>query len=262
APPAAPSSPAPGPRAEEAPLGEDRGDFLTDVARAYLYPMQPMTPLIVLGVAVVAGSLGYIPLVGPFLSAGLWVSLVFGATRVAASGRDELPGMEFEGFYEMALPGVRFLLALFVPALLLGLLYAAAGAGSASVEALLTGDARFTFGSVPVLFWVAFLTWLVYLPASLILAAHSTGCLGGLNLVGGVTLIVREPIGYALTLAGVAPATAMLVAIWAVAGAVDALVPVPFVVGVVGDALALIPAMVIGRILGLFIWHHEHELGF
>ena len=245
----------------EVPLGEDRGGFVASLAKAYLHPFQPMLPVVVLGVALISSLVGYIPWVGAILAAGVWVGAVFTATKYASVGRDDLPGMEFDGFWELALPGIRFLLALFVPAILLAVLYGVLSAGSASAEAMMTGDASFSLAGAPLLFLVALGLWLVYLPASLILAAHSTGCLGGLNLVAGVLLIVREPVGYALTVAAAAPAAILVAVTWTVGSVIDQSTPIPFVVGFATDAVSLVPAIVGGRILGLFIWHHEHELG-
>lgn len=242
-------------------LGEARPPFATDLGKAYLYPFQWMFPVVVIGVAAFSQAFGYTPYVGAFLSAGFWATAVFTALRYAANGRNDLPGMEFDGFYEMALPGVRFMLAIFVPAVLLGVLYGVLAVGSASAESVLTGESRFSLASAPLLFLVALGLWLIYLPASLILAAHSTGCLGGLNLVGGVQLIVRAPLAYALTVGAAAPAGLATIGVWTAANIVDQAVPIPFVIGFAGKALALVPGMIVGRILGLFIWHHEHELG-
>ncbi len=252
--------PPPATRPEE-PLGEARGSFVGDLVKAYLYPFQWMLPLLAIGVGACAQLFSYVPAAGGLISAGVWASVVFTAVRYAANGRDDLPGLELEGVYEMALPGIRFLLALFVPALLLGVLYGLLAAGSSHAEAALTGEGSFTLAGAPLLFLVPLGLWLLYLPASLILAAHSQGCLGGLNVVAGIQLMVREPAAYAMTIAAAAPAGIATAGVWIAAGLVDRVMPIPFVIGFAANALALVPALIGGRILGLFIWHHEHELG-
>jgi hypothetical protein len=230
---------------------------LADLIRAYLWPFQLMTPVIVVGVAFFAEVLGIIPFVGPLASTGLMATAVFTVIKDASDGEKGLPTIEFESFGTLALPGVRFLLALFLPPFLILLPVTAAGIASATNMA---PAGLVMVGAAPVAY-LALAVWLVYLPASLILAAHSQGCLGGLNVIAGVKLIVREPVGYFTMLLAAAPAVAAIGIIGAAEAAVTAMLPVPFVFSFLASCLALLPGFVIGRILGLYIWHFENELG-
>jgi hypothetical protein len=84
---------------------------------------------------------------------------------------------------------------------------------------------------------------------------------GGLNVIAGVKLIVREPVGYFTMLLAAAPAMAAIGIIGGGRGGGHRHAPVPFVFSFLASCLALLPGFVIGRILGLYIWHFENELG-
>ena len=74
-------------------------------------------------------------------------------------------------------------------------------------------------------------------------------------------LIVREPLGYAVTLTGIVPVLTLMIGASVVAEIVNQAVGLPFLPGFIGKIASFIPAIVIARILGLYLWHHEHELG-
>jgi hypothetical protein len=268
-PPASPSYP---PLAAVAPVSrtsppvdreiEDKGGYLEAVAGAYLYPFQKTALPSLIMVPVVTQFFSYAPfLIGVLLSNGIWITYLFAVTQHASLGHKDLPlSPDYDSWIDMIGPVVRYLLAFIVPgALIFGLFILLTG-GLASADEAMTGG-ELTLASVPVLVFVAVGAWLLYLPASLILAAHSRGCLGGLNLIAGVKLIVREPFGYAITLAGIAPAAVVMVVLSVVSKIADQMIPIPFLPGVIGLLLTFIPSLVIARILGLYLWHHEEELG-
>lgn len=241
----------------------DKGGYINAVARAYVYPFQKTALPALIAVPLITQLASYVPaFVGLIISNGIWISYLFAVTQHASLGRDDLPlAPETETWLDMLGPLVRYVLAFLVPGILIFGLFVGLTGGIARADALVTGEADLTMASIPVLVFVATGLWLVYLPASLILAAHSKGCLGGLNLIAGVKLIIREPVGYAVTLAGIAPAALLMVAFSIGSEIADSLIPIPFVPGLVGLMLTFIPALIVARILGLYLWHHEEELG-
>ena len=98
------------------------------------------------------------------------------------------------------------------------------------------------------------------LPASLMLAASTTGCLGGLNYPAAVQVVARVPLGYLGLYAALVPGYVVLGGI--PIGAFLALSPISgflaFFVSVFGVTLAL---TYIGRALGSFMWFYGDETG-
>jgi uncharacterized membrane protein HdeD (DUF308 family) len=99
------------------------------------------------------------------------------------------------------------------------------------------------------------------MPASVMLAALTNGCLGPLNPVAGVMIMTRVPGSYALT--SIAVGTVILIHGGASVAALLAAnaIPVPFVPGFIAATVLMYLPTVASRMLGVFLHHHRHELG-
>lgn len=230
----------------------DKGNYGKALMEAFTYPFQKDAIVPLIAVPLVAEILNFIPLVGGLLSLAVWVSYLFTVLRHSAGGAMTLPMTDdFQSFADLFQPLVRGLLAIFVPLLLLGILSAVIGEGIPD-----SMDTR----SMPVLTLLVAATWLFFLPASLILAAHGSGCLGGLNYIAGVQLILREPGGYFLAILALIPALVLAFVTAAITTAMEQRLALPFVPGLVGGVLRFVPALIAPRILGVFMWYYEDEL--
>jgi hypothetical protein len=201
-------------------------------------------------------SFGVFTLVGALLYQGIVSVYLFAIVRRASMGRRGAPApTDNTDFDDFLASGVRFILAFTVPLLLLLFLAAKlAPEPTGMVEA--AGD---PLAIMPLGVKVAGVLWLLYLPSSLILAAHGTGCLGGLNLLAGVRLISRAPVGYGLLCLALVPAIGVQLGASIVGGLVAAALPFGGIFVV--TALGMFPLAMGGRLLGLFMYHYEYELG-
>tara|TARA_B100001750_G_scaffold148313_1_gene118647 strand:- start:1238 stop:1957 length:720 start_codon:yes stop_codon:yes gene_type:complete len=234
-------------------------------AKALVYPFSPLVLVatILTGIASTA-----IPMIlgmacmrftGALVGMGIEATFFFAIVNHASLGEEGPPRpSEISDPSALIEAGIRFSLAIAVPAILLFVVLPGAVAGVGLMEML---DLQ-PLQSVPAWAGALGLVWLLYLPASLLLAAGGTGCLGGLNFVGGVQLIARAPASYGLLLlclvvpvAGMALLSAVMVP-FMVAGGITG-----FVAEGVLNVLLLFPAVAAARMLGLFLYHNAEELG-
>jgi hypothetical protein len=221
--------------------------YLPKLLGAFGYPIQPAAPAIFAGVVLTSELVSYLPLLGAPLSAGILIGYLFAVLRQSAAGDDKLPfGTDFIDWNEFMAPVVRYALAL----------------GLCLVPTVLA--ASLIPWSAPA-FWpavvLAVLAGIGYMPAAIIIAAHGQGCLSVFNPVAGVQMIARVPLAYALTSLMVGITVGLDVAATLGVRTATAPLPVPLVPGLLARLVGLYFSMVIFRMLGLFISHHEHELG-
>lgn len=232
------------PRADEQ---VDKGSFFGALLGAWLYPIHRNAPVVFVAVALVATLASWIPIVGGFISAGVVLAYLFSVVRHSSLGGADLPmGGDFTDWSDILGPVVRYLLAVLtcaIPALIV-------------VFTVPMGSPRF----VPIVAGASLVGGL-YLPAAIILAAHGSGCIGGLNVVGGVQLILRIPGPYLLTTFMVALSAGAHVAITLPLTAALAAMPIPFLPTFLLYAASLYMPIVACRMMGLLMYHHEERLG-
>jgi hypothetical protein len=217
--------------------------FARVLAGAFAYAARPATLAWIAGMVLLAGFVSFVPLVGGLLSLIVLISYLFGVLRVSSQGEDDLMVApdDIGDLTTWFAPLVRYLLT-FLMALSPGLLAAYL------TESPLLGGAGALLG-------------LLYLPAGMIVAAHSSGCVGPLNPVPAAVIIGRIPGPYALTLAFLALAAGLGYGLRFLGGlAAGALEGVPFIPGYLTSVLGLLPAVVMARMLGLLVYEHGHEI--
>jgi hypothetical protein len=223
------------------------GPFLPALLGAFAYPLKKQAFVVILGLAIVSQILSYFWIIGALLSAGVVAGYLFAIIRATHNDKDELPvAGDFTDTSDLTGPAIRFFLALVVPfAPAVALAFLLPSGGPAYVMAIV----------------LAVLAGLVYMPASVIVAALGTGCLAPLNPVAGILIMTRVPGPYVL----LTLAVGFVVMIDALVGiGFDAAAQatwIPFVPGVVARAIGLPFSFVAARMLGLFLRHYETELG-
>ncbi len=257
-----PSSAGPSSRPPEELLGEVRGSFVGALPGAYAYAFDPGVVAQSMGTAFLATlptlllHLGiYLSVLGALLHLGVISLYLFALIGRASMNKPGAPGpSDTSHMDDLLSSSVRVLLAFVVPLVLIAWL-AGQLAGQAVTVGLLTSSAMLA----PVVL-AAIALWLFYLPSSLILAAHGQGCLGGLNLVAGVKLIVRAPVGYILLCLSLLPVVGLLVGTTILGGIAEATLPF-FISSFIATALSMFPLTMGARLLGLYMYHYEYELG-
>lgn len=235
------------PRCQQAvtPITGERAVPLTRrLLGAFTYPVQKSAPVVFIGVALIATLFALIPFIGVFFMVAILATFYFSVIKVSAAGRDELPSKEeASDLFNLFGPLFRFYAAIvapYLPAVFLTI-YMPESAAKMPVIAL------------------AFLVGLIYMPASMMIAVLSPSCLGPFNPVAGFMIMTRVPGSYALTTFAVAAALGMGSLVDA--GVAATLGEIPFL-GLFLMNLAGMPFTVIAaRMLGLFLHHHEAELG-
>jgi len=230
------------------------GSFATDILWAYLYPLRPK----VLGVSVAAA----IPILllslpsGSLFGVGLYTAFMFTLFKVAVTGLFAFWLMRHAYLgREGALPwssdishaenpsekGIRLML-IFLPMIVVAL-----------------------FGATP---WreLFAVVWVLYLPAAFILAFFGSGWLGGMNVVGGVRMILRVPLAYLALFAASLPLILVaLVAFFLVSGgSTVALYARSWLVYLITGGLAVIYMLAVAalaRLLGRFMLRYEDDIG-
>lgn len=240
-----------------------RGSFGAAVLSAYFYPFNFFALPGIVGVTLVAQIATYVPVVGYFLSAAVWISYLFGVIKHASTGKDGAPfGGDDAGLGDLVAAIVRCTLALWVPlALMIGIYVVLLYAGTTSVRLFAEDAEQVNLAVAPVFLLVLIGIWLLVLPATLMIAAHTSGWFGGMNLLAAGRLITRAPIGYATMLAGLAPVVALMIGASYLGPFLDRWIDLPFLPGLLSLGLFIVPALAGARILGLYIVHHEYELG-
>lgn len=212
------------------------------LAGAFAYPFRGATIMWVVALLVGMTFLQLIPFVGGLLATSAELGLLFGVLRSTAAGHAELR-VETSDLADTSLwfgPLLRYLAAVLVsfgPAIAAGV--------------LLQGNSSL----LPIAYAVAGLG-LLYFPASLVVAAHSDGCLGVLNPAAGIAFITRIPGPYFITLAFVAIAAGVGAGMMAGAATIE----LPIVSIVVRSVASLYGPLVAMRMLGLLIEEHAEEL--
>jgi hypothetical protein len=233
-------------REPDAPPLESRGPFMPALAGAFAYPLQKSAPLLFVAIAVVAQLVSYVPLVGGILKSGVLLGFFVSVLRSSAKGEQELPyGGEFSEGADFIRPILQYASAFalsFAPAVLV-------------LFVLPWGTPAFFLALA-----AATLLGIAYLPAALILAAHSGGCFS-MNPVAGVQMIARVPGAYTLTAFGVGVAVLMDVALVSGVQLAVSQLPLPVLPGALVILVGLYMPTVAARMLGLFIFYHEPELG-
>lgn len=247
-PPPATSGPyrAPGSIRSPAP-SKAKGSFVAALVTSFAYPLQAKAIPVLLGVALVALLASYVPFVGGILSGGIVLGYLFSVIRASANGEHELPfGADFTDVEDFVAPIVRFYLAILVclvPALVVW--------RAAPAEAPWYANAIIAAAAVG----------LSILPASIVTAAHSTGCFGPLNPIPAVQIVFRIPGPYVLVTLAVAAVTALDAGFVIASAPLFAQIPVPIVPSALQATLGLYLPLVSARMLGLLIYHYEDELG-
>ncbi len=244
----------------EEPLGEARGSFVGALPGAYAYAFNPGVMLQGVLTALFASFIyglgfGLLSLFSALIAQGVIAVFLFAIISRASMGKKGAPApAEAVGADELVSATFRVFLAFFVPLLVLAWL----SAGLADLGRF-TGVITSLSDMTPLVKAVGAL-WLLYLPSSLILAAHGTGCLGGLNLIAGVKLVTRAPIGYAILWVALLPVVGLLAGCILLGGLASVALPIGGTF--VTMALCMFPLAMGARLLGLYMYHYEYELGF
>jgi hypothetical protein len=245
--PAGPRSASMAPRASRVDEGDVQEPFIPRLLKAFLYPFQKSALAIFVGIVVVSALLGLIPFIGAFLALGVQAIFFFRVIQHSGDGEDDLPhGTDFTDFGDILVPSFRFLLAFIVPFVPAVLSFFALGTDNPvvlPVAAILT------------------LAGLAYMPASMMVASLTTGCLGPLNPVAGIMIMTRVPSAYAITTFCVAVVVMVHTLVMAVVFTATKLIPLPFVPGLIQNTAMLVLPTVAARMLGIFLHQNRHELG-
>lgn len=164
------------------------------------------------------------------------------AVRREASG-DEL--------WDVIMAGLRVAVALyFIPLVSMGLALVYSDRSAISV-----------IESPPIWVHLANAVHTLLLPASLMLAASTTGCLGGLNYPAAVQVVTRVPLGYLGLYAALVPGW-VLVWVGVVVGGALALQGLSIGLALLTSVLTVTLALTyVGRALGTFMWFYGNETG-
>ncbi len=219
------------------------------LAGAFTYPFRGTTLLWVAVVLVATTVLRFVPIVGGLIAVSAELGFLFAVLRSTAEGQAEM-NVEASDLADYSLwfrPLIKYVAALVVS-------FAPALAVQVALDGGVFGEnGTSTFGW---LLYVLAAGGVLYLPAALVVAAHSDGCLGVLNPAAGLSFIARIPGPYAVTVVFLAVAAGVCVGMMAAAAALD--VPV---LGVVARSVAaLYGPLVAMRMLGLLMAEHAEEL--
>lgn len=223
-----------------------REPLLTVYARAWRYVLTSEGAVALVALSIGSWLLGFVPLVGGLLAAGVKLSYLFSVIRATARGSDDLPhSVEFIDWSDVIRPTVRAMLAAAVALapLMLSLGYAH---DSPALIPLVAVSAA----------WAA-----AYLPGAMVVASLTDGCLGGANPFPVLELVRRIPRDYAITAGVIAALCVPMTLINAAAAAIA--IPVPFVsaaVRVAMGAVALAMPLGMARILGLLLRERADEV--
>lgn len=212
---------------------------------AFVYPFRGATVMWVVALLVATTFLRFIPFVGTLLAFSAELGFLFAVLRSTADGQTELrvEASDLSDFSSWFGPLFKYLGAFTL------------SFGPAIGAAIVLGQGPSAASMLPVVYGVAGLG-LIYFPASLVVAAHSDGCLGVLNPVAGVSFIARIPGPYFVTLAFLSLAVAAGAGMLATANAIE--VPV---VGLIARSIAALYAPLVAmRMLGLLMEEHAEEL--
>jgi hypothetical protein len=214
------------------------------LAGAFLYPFRPQTLLLLGGVLLLSILVGLVPFLGGLLARAVQAAFLFQIVRSTADGQDDwVFGADDSGDIADWISPLGRYLGAFVTA---GAPALAAWIGTQS----------------PALTLAAGALGLVYLPAAFIAASYkSGGCLGPLNPLPALGVILRIPGPYAITLGFLALVVGadvgLFVALAALArapggGAIAAML--------LSLAAGIISSTVMARMLGLLVREHGDEL--
>jgi hypothetical protein len=227
--------------------GEVQEPFIPRLMRAFLYPFQRSALAIFVGIAVVSALLSLIPFIGAFLALGVQAIFFFRVIQHSGDGEDDLPqGTDFTDFGDLLVPSFRFLLAFLVPFVPAILSFYALGTDNPVV--------------IPVAGLLA-LAGLAYMPASVMVASLTSGCLGPLNPAAGIMIMTRVPSAYTITTFCVAVVVMVNGLVMAAVYAATNLIPLPFLPGLIQNTAGLVLPTVAARMLGIFLHQNRHELG-
>jgi hypothetical protein len=115
-------------------------------------------------------------------------------------------------------------------------------------------------GGAPLMMILGALVGMLYLPAGLILAAHSDGWFAPLNIVRATRLALRVPKNYLVTSAFVVVLSAIALAIFTGLSQVYEAAPVPILAGLLFYMGWLVVPAIIARMLGIFVREHLPEI--
>ena len=220
--------------------------FHLELARAFAYPLGP-AKLLVAGLVVLAsGFVGFVPVVGWFLSGGIVLGYLAAVVRLTAAGKDDLDVApeDIGGVVRWVRPLVLYTVTALV----------AFGPALASAYAL----------GMPQGEWVVYplqIAGAVYLPAALVVSAHAVRLTAPFNPLPALALIVRIPAAYAVLLLFLAAAFATMLGLQRLTDVLgDALSAIPILPGFLAAVLQLLPQIVAARMLGLLVREHDEEL--
>lgn len=191
-----------------------------------------------LAMALFCYVLGFIPF-GSFLATGVMLSLGSQVFHLATDGKLELPtAVDLPSTVDFIQIIGRFSLAATLP-FLPALIVRSLRPDETLVAAVLAG------------------VGLVYLPAAMILATLNASAFAAANVPAGLALMGRVPAAY-----GVTNVLVMVVcALTFFGGAALVALGIPVLSGLLHTTLVLVGGMLLARVLGLFIYQHEDELG-
>lgn len=228
--------------------------FFRVLLGAFAYPFQrdgsyilPSLAVLTFLITALAVLLTVIPVVGFILYLAIYLALVgFSLAYLAlvvnasALGKERLPIFDDSDPWSWYSAAFRYLMAMVVPFL------------PVVVSIFVFGDEMWIVTAL-----LAAVGLLLY-PATLILAAIDHGTLGPLNLPAAYTLVTRVPKGYLTLFFGMSLVGASSVAMSSLLDVVlaDGIIP-----GALFAIFRLYVGVVMARMLGLFLFHHDEELG-
>jgi hypothetical protein len=213
--------------------------FAKTLAGAFVWPVRVPVVFYGVGVALLCALVGLAPF-GGVLAASAELGFLFLVIRRTGQGTENLEPTDLDvGLYEWIRPLLRYIGALLV------------SFGPAFFVLLLGGG---LVGSA-----VAACLGALFLPAAIVVAAHSETADQAMNPLRGLSLIARIPGAYLLTVVFLVLALATHVGIDVFLREVSASVGAAAAV-VLGPLLRLYPAVVCARMLGLLVREHAEEL--
>lgn len=210
------------------------------LARATLYPFRPMTLAVSLVVLSAGFGASFVPGFGGFVAGGIRFAWLFAVLRSAANGADDPqvdPAEISPSTASWSGPFVRYLAAVLVafgPALIALVTF---GANALVVVALLT------------------LLGALYLPAALIIAAHSDSWLP-LNPMPVIRLVARIPGQYATACGLLFLLVLLTLGATAAARGLD----IPVVSALLEGVIGFLPLVAAARMLGVLVHECREEL--
>lgn len=212
--------------------------FVTQLSRAFAFPLRDPAAVVAVGVAATLAA--YVQLFGRWLAMALVVGYGFAIVRKTSVGGDRAPeAVDFSSLSELFAPLMRYM-------------FVVLGAGVPAVIALIAQAAPAVTITLAVL-------GVLYVPAGMIVASESDGVL--VNPFAALAIVQRIPGPYVVLLAFLAVVVAVGAGV-SIAGdrLQTMLTMIPLFPRLVATTIGLYAPFTAARMLGLLVREHAEEL--